>query len=887
MSDTGRVIPVAIEDEVKESYLNYAMSVIVSRALPDVRDGLKPVHRRILYGMFDMGIRSDQPPKKSARIVGDVMGRFHPHGDASLYDTLVRLAQDFSMRYVVVRGQGNFGSVDGDPPAAMRYTEARLEKLAEEMLKDIKKETVDFSPNYDDSLQEPTVLPGAFPFLLCEGASGIAVGMATNIPPHNLREISQAIAAYIDNPDITIPGLMEHVKGPDFPTGGTIYGLAGIREAFETGRGKITVRSRFSIESSKSGKDVIIVHEIPYMVNKATLIVRIADLVRDRKLDGISDLRDESDRTGMRIVIELKKGASPKIILNHLFSNTQLQMNFNVNALALVNGRPVTLTLKEMIGHFVTHRREVVIRRAKFDLDKAEKRAHILEGLKIALENIDEVIRTIKESQSVDVARTRLMERFGFSEPQATEILNMRLQRLTNLETKKILDELAEVLKLIEELKALLASEERILGVVKDETLEIAERFGDERRTDIVPAEVEKIDIEDLIQREDMVVVLSHRGYIKRVPWSAYRIQGRGGKGTTSSGLKDDDYIEHLFIGSTHDYLLFVSSAGRAFYLKVHEIPEASRYSKGTHIRMLLQISADEETTEVVSLREFSRENHLFMATRMGVVKKVTTDQFTNARTRGINAINLDEGDRLVAALLTSGTDEIMLITRHGKGLRCTEQSVRAMGRASRGVTGIRLGKGDELAGVVVVSGDEQMFLVTEYGYGKRTGFDEFTPHGRGTGGQIAYGVNQRSGEVVDVLGVRDDSQVIIVTSQGQTIKLNAGAISTQSRGATGVRVVDIDRPDFVVGIDRTAEEDEELAAGTVEGSADDAAPADVAGHESGGAAAGEATDDAPAGDGASDPTDGPTGELTGAGSPDVGIDTAADSESDDPNVDA
>ncbi len=811
MSDQSRVIPVAIEDEVKDSYLTYAMSVIISRALPDVRDGLKPVHRRILYGMSEMGIRSDQPPKKSARIVGDVMGRYHPHGDASLYDTLVRLAQPFSMRYPMINGQGNFGSIDGDPPAAMRYTEARLHRIAEEMLRDIKKETVDFSPNYDDTMQEPVVLPAGFPYLLCEGASGIAVGMATNIPPHNLREIASAIDAYIDDPDITISGLMEHVTGPDFPTGGTIYGTQGIRDAYETGKGRVTVRARFSIESNKSGRDVILVHEIPYMVNKASLIVRIADLVRDRKIDGISDLRDESDRNGMRIVIELKKSASPKIILNHLFSHTALQQNFNVNALALVDGRPEVLTLKDMIRHFVSHRREVVIRRAKFDLDKAEKRAHILEGLKIALENIDEVIRTIKESQTVDIARTRLMERFSFSEPQATEILNMRLQRLTSLETQKILDELAEVLKLIEELKALLASEEKILGVVREETIDIAERFGDERRTDIVPSEVERIDIEDLIQREAMVVVFSHRGYTKRVPWSAYKVQGRGGKGTTSGMKKDDDFIANLFIGSTHDYLLFVSNAGRAFYLKVHEIPEGSRYSKGTHVRTLLQISADEEITAVVSLKDFTPDLHLFMATARGVVKKVTADQFSNARTRGINAIKLDEGDRLSVALLTGGDDELFLVTRKGKGLRFRESSVRAMGRTSRGVSGIKLKQSDELAGCVVVREGEQMLTVSEYGYGKRTRFDEFSPHGRGTGGQIAYGTNERTGELVDLLSVQDESELMIITSQGQTIKLSARAIPIQSRSATGVRVVDINRPDYVVGVDRTADDDDEV----------------------------------------------------------------------------
>lgn len=807
--NTSRVIPVAIEDEVKESYLNYAMSVIVSRALPDVRDGLKPVHRRLLYGMSEMGLRSDQPPKKCARIVGDVLGRYHPHGDASVYDTLVRLAQDFSMRYRMVRGQGNFGSVDGDPPAAMRYTEARLEAIAEAMIQDIKKETVDFSPNYDATLQEPDVLPAAVPYLLCNGASGIAVGMATNMPPHNLREVAAAIAAYIDNPQIDNAGLMQHIKGPDFPTGGIIYGLAGINDAFTTGRGKVTVRARFSIESTKSGRDVILVHEIPYMVNKATLIMRIADLVRDRKLDGIADLRDESDRNGMRIVIELKRGASPKIVLNHLFSNTQLQTNFSVNALALVKGRPQVLTLRDIITYFVEHRREVVIRRTTFDLDKAEKRAHILEGLKIALDNIDEVIQIIKASPDVEQARTRLMSRFELSEIQATEILNMRLQKLTSLETKKILEELAETLKLIEELKALLASEEKILGVVRTETLEISERFGDERRTEIVPNEVERIDIEDLIQKEDMVVLISNRGYIKRIPYSAYRIQGRGGKGSNSTKLREDDFIDQIFIGSTHDYILFVSSEGKAYYLKVHEIPEGSRASRGTHIRSLLQISADEEIAAVVALRDFTSEIHLFFATRKGVVKKVTTDQFSNARTRGVNAIHLDEGDKVVSALLTGGNDELMLLTRHGRGLRVTEESVRAMGRPSRGVQGIRLGKGDELAAVLSAAEGEEMLIMTEFGYGKRVRYDDFSPHGRGTGGQIAYHVSERTGEVVGALAVGGGDELIVITSQGLTIKMEIDGITVQGRTAMGVRVVNIERPDFVVGIDRSAREDE------------------------------------------------------------------------------
>ena len=802
-SQFGRVIPVAIEDEVRESYLNYAMSVIVSRALPDVRDGLKPVHRRILYGMFEMGLRSDRPPKKCARIVGDVLGRYHPHGDQSVYDALVRLAQDFSMRYPLVNGQGNYGSVDGDPPAAMRYTEARLYKIAEEMLRDIRKETVDFGPNYDDSMQEPSVLPGALPYLLVNGTSGIAVGMATNMAPHNLSEVADAIVAYIDDPEISIDELMTHVTGPDFPTGGIIYGRRGIREAYTTGRGRIPVRARFSIESTKNGRDVIIVHEIPYQVNKATLIIRIADLVQNRKIEGISDLRDESDRNGMRIVIELKRGASPKIVVNQLFTHTQMQVNFNVNALALVDGRPKVLTLKDIITHFVAHRREVVIRRTKFDLKKAEEREHILQGLKIALDNIDEVIRIIKESGTVDEARTNLMGSFRLSEIQAQAILDMRLQKLTSLETQKIIDELEEVQKLIQELRDLLASEEKILGVVKTETRELAEQYGDERRSEIVPDEIEKIDIEDLIQKEDMVVLLSHRGLIKRLAVSSYRVQSRGGKGSSSTTLRDDDFIQHIFIGSTHDYIFFISSEGKAYYLKVHEIPEASKSARGTHIKSLLAVGPDEEITSVVSISEFSEEAFILMATRKGITKKVKTSDFSNAKTRGITAIRLDKDDRLVSSLLTGGGDELMFVTRKGQGLRVSETSIRAMGRATRGVAGVRLGKGDELAGVVTVRPDERMLLLTEYGYGKRTDYDDFTQHNRGTKGQIAYSASDRTGEVVGVLSVAQGDEAMIITSQGQTIKIRIQDVSIQSRATMGVRVVDINRPDFVVGVAR------------------------------------------------------------------------------------
>ncbi|MFP4638323.1 MAG: DNA topoisomerase (ATP-hydrolyzing) subunit A, partial [Spirochaetaceae bacterium] len=747
----GRVIPVAIEDEVKESYLNYAMSVIVSRALPDVRDGLKPVHRRILYAMSDMGLRPDRPYKKSGRIVGDVLGKYHPHGDQSIYDAQTRLAQEFTMRYPMVDGQGNFGSVDGDPPAAMRYTEARMTRISEEMLRDLGKDTVDFGPNYDDTITEPLVLPGAVPYLLVNGAAGIAVGMATLMPPHNLNEISDAIAAYIDNPDAEVDELMEHVTGPDFPTGGIIYGTRGIADAYRTGKGRIVVRARFTIESLQGGKDAIVVTEIPYQVNKATLVTRIADLVRDRRIDGISDLRDESDRTGLRIVIELKRGASPKIILNQLFTHTQLQVNFNVNALALVHGRPELLDLKQAIRHFVEHRREVVIRRTRYDLQKAEERAHILEGLKIALDNIDEVVQIIRESADVNEARARLMERFELSEAQSQAILDMRLQKLTSLETKKIAEELEATRALIAELRALLASEEKILGVVRDETLELAERYGDERRTEIVPEEVEAIDIEDLIQREDMVVVISNRGYIKRMPLSSYRVQGRGGKGRAAATLREDDFIRHLFIGSTHDYILFATSEGKAYYLKVHQIPEGSRAARGQHVRGLLSVSSDEEITAVVRFSEFTDERYLFMTTMQGIVKKVKVSDFANARTRGIAAISLRAGDKLAEAMLTGGEDELVLVTRNGRGLRMDERSVRPMGRSSRGVQGMRLAGGDELAGAVSVAENKQMLLITQYGYGKRTDFHELTIHGRGTGGQRVYGVSERTGEVVGV----------------------------------------------------------------------------------------------------------------------------------------
>ncbi len=804
----GEVIPVAIEDEIKVSYLNYAMSVIVSRALPDVRDGLKPVHRRILFTMSEMGLRSDRGFKKCGRIVGDVLGKYHPHGDQSIYDALVRLAQTFSMRYPLVNGQGNFGSIDGDPPAAMRYTEAKMESLSEELLQDIKKETVDFGPNYDDTMKEPLVLPSMVPILMINGTSGIAVGMATNIPPHNLREVSDAVIALIEDPQISIPGLMKYVKGPDFPLGGTIYGTRGIKTAYQTGRGKITVRAHCVLETGKTGKDVIIVTELPYMVNKANLIVRIADLVKNRKIDGISDLRDESDKSGIRIVIELKRGATPKVILNRLFSHTPLQQNFGVNALALVKGRPKLLNLKELLDYFVEHRKEVIIRRTKFDLRKAEERAHILEGLKIALDNIDEVIRIIKSSNTVDNARTGLMGTFKLSERQAQAILDMRLQKLTSLETQKIIDELKEVLEHILYLKELLGSEEKILEVIKKETRTIADKYGDERRTRIVHDEIEEIDVEDMIQKEDMVVLISNRGFIKRLPLTAYRSQGRGGKGSSSTVLKNEDFIEHIFIASTHDYIMFTTSEGKAYWLKVHEIPEASKSSRGQPIKTLLAISPDEDITTSLALEKFSDDSTIFMATSRGVVKEVVTSAFSNARTHGIIAIKLDPGDKLISSQLTTGDDDLILVTRHGFSLRFHEKDIRTMGRNSRGVQGIRLTEQDELSTALCINPEEQMLVVTEYGYGKRVDYNAFTPHGRATKGQRVYKANSRTGEVVQALSVSTGDDIVCITSRGNAIKLKAEEISVMGKTAQGVRIVNIEKPDYLVGVARVAKEE-------------------------------------------------------------------------------
>lgn len=808
MSESSSVILIPIEEEVKTSYLNYAMSVIVSRALPDVRDGLKPVHRRLLYAMDELGLRNNAATKKSARITGDAMGKYHPHGDLSLYDALVRMAQDFSLRYPLVQGQGNFGSIDGDPPAASRYTEAKLSKIGEEMLADLDKETVDFVPNYDESLKEPSVLPSAIPNLLINGSSGIAVGMATNMPPHNLREIAQAIAACIDNPDIDVEGIMTYVKGPDFPTGGIIYGLQGIRDAYEKGRGKIVVRGKFTIEVLKNGKEQIVFTEIPYALNKTTLVTRIAELVRDKIIDGISDLRDESDRDGIRIVLELKKGAIAKIVLNQLFAHTPLQSTFGVINLALVEGVPKCLSIKELIQHFIRHRFSVVTRRSEFELRKARERAHILQGLVIALANIDEVVAIIKGSRNIETAKTRLRERFDLSDAQAQAIVDMRLGRLTSLETEKLQAELREIEARIAYLEALLADPAAIHEVIRQETLELAEKYGDDRCTEIVPSNVEQINLEDLIKPEEMAILISNKGFIKRISVHQYRSQGRGGKGSNSANLVEEDFIQELFIANTHDYLLFISSSGKAYWMKVLEIPESSRQSRGTHIRSLLAISEDEEITAVVDFHDFSDEQFILMGTVKGVVKKVATSEFANAKTRGIIAISLDEGDTLVSAILTNGNDEVMLISRKGLALRMNEVEVRQMGRTARGVRGMMLQENDELAAMLRVNNEESMLIITENGYGKRVRYEHFTPHSRGTRGQIIYDPDEKSGEVIQAVSVKDDEEVMVITSTGKTIKLEVGDVRQMGKTARGVRIVNIEPPDYVIGMDRIIAQD-------------------------------------------------------------------------------
>ena len=808
-AEGGTLIRIPIETEVKQAYIDYSMSVIVQRALPDVRDGLKPVHRRILYAMDELNLKNSGPTRKCAKIVGDVLGKYHPHGDASVYDALVRLGQDFSQRYTVITPQGNFGTIAGDPAAAYRYTEAKMAKIAEEMVADIDKETVDMVANFDETTKEPTVLPAKFPFLLCNGTTGIAVGMATNMPPHNLREVAAAVSAYIDNPDIDIDELCKYIQGPDFPTGGIIYGNSGIKKAYKTGRGKIIVRGRFNIEVSKTGKESIVFTEVPYGINTKTLCERIGELARNKQIEGITGINDEtSDRTGMRIVIDLKRGAITKIVLNQLFAKTELQSNFGVINLALVKGRPQVLTIKQLVQYFVEHRDEVVTRRTQFDLRKALERAHILEALIIAIDNIDEVIKIIRGARDTEDAKNGLMKRFQFDDKQAQAIVDMQLKRLTHLQIDELRKEMAELQLLIEHLRDLLAHHEKILALIKTETDEIAAKYGDERKTDIVADEVEQINVEDLIKEEDMVILISHLGYIKCVPASAYKSQGRGGKGSNSAKLIEDDYIKQVFVASTHDYVLFISTEGKAYFVKVHEIPESGKNARGVHIKGLLSISSEEEIATTVTLKEFTDDQFIFFTTANGIVKKVTTSQFSNAKTRGIIAINLDNGDKVVSAILTNGKNELVLVSRRGQALRISEDTVRPMGRASHGVTGIKLSEGDEVTSTICITEDTKMLLMTECGCGKRVDFNEFMQHGRATGGQKCYNISEKTGEIIGAIATSETDEIMCITSQGKSLRVKASTISEQGRGASGVRILDIQMPDMVIGIDRVETEE-------------------------------------------------------------------------------
>jgi DNA gyrase subunit A len=810
MDSTEGRTSINIEEEMRRSYLDYAMSVIVGRALPDVRDGLKPVHRRVLFAMHETGNNSDKPYRKSARTVGAVIGRYHPHGDAAVYDTIVRLAQDFSMRYTLVDGQGNFGSVDGDPPAAMRYTEIRLEKLAHEMVRDIEKETVDFVPNYDGSEEEPVLLPAAFPNLLVNGSSGIAVGMTTNIPPHNLGEVVEAIKLLVADPTIELEQLMEVLPGPDFPTAGQIQGMAGIRQAYSTGRGRIRIRALASIEPHPRRKDreIIVVSQLPYQVNKAMLIEEMADLVRDKRIEGISDIRDESDRDGIRVVIELKRDEHASVILNKLFKFTRMEITFGVISLALVNGRPQLLPLKDMLRHFVDFRREVVVRRTQFDLRKAEERAHILEGLKIAIDNLDEVVQLIRNSKTPQEAKEALRLRFHFSEVQAQAILEMRLQRLTGLERQKIVDELQETLKLIERLQQILASEALQLQIVVEELEKIQKQFGDARRTELVPV-TDEITLEDMIREEDMVITVSHTGYIKRTSLSTFEAQRRGGKGRIGMRTREEDAVQHLFVASTHDYILVFTSRGRLHWLKVFQIPEVGSAGKGKPVVNLIQIPPDARVRGMLAVREFSEGRYVVMATRAGYIKKTPLSAFSRPRAGGIIALTIEEGDDLLGAGLSSGEDEIFIGTRRGKSIRFNEADVRPMGRNARGVIGIRLAKNDEAVGMQVLSGKPELLTVTSKGYGKRTVVSEYRLQTRGGSGIINMRTTARNGEVVASMEVSAEDQLMVITASGKIIRMNIKGISRIGRATQGVRVIQLSDDDVVSSAIRTAEDEE------------------------------------------------------------------------------
>ena len=805
-----KVVPVALEEEMKSSYIDYAMSVIVSRALPDVRDGLKPVHRRVLYGMQELGLAYNRSYKKSARIVGEVLGKYHPHGDSAVYDTMVRMVQEFSLRYPLVDGQGNFGSVDGDSPAAIRYTEARLARISEEMLRDLDKNTVNFAPNFDDTLQEPTVLPSYLPNLLVNGSSGIAVGMATNIPPHNLTEVIDGLVALIDNPSLTNEELMQHVTAPDFPTGGIIFGFEGVRDAYTTGRGRVVIRAKANVETLKNDRENIIVTELPYQVNKANLIEKIADLVRAGKLTDISNIRDESDRDGLRVVIETKRDAQPAVILNQLFKHTQMQVTFGVIMLALVNGTPKVLTLNQMMQHFIDHRMDVLVRRTKYELEAAERRAHILEGYIIALDNIDEVIETIKKSKDVQTARENLMRKFKLSEIQAKAILDMRLQRLTGLERKKIEDEYKETLQIIERLRGILDSESRRFTIIKEELIALKERYGDARRTEVIK-NYKEFSIEDIIAEEDVVVTISHRGFIKRIPVSGYRRQGRGGKGVTGAGTKEEDFIEHMFISSTHNYLMFFTDKGKCYWLKVHEIPEAGRAARGRSIQNLIEKEKDEYITAFVSVKEFSDNKYLAMVTEQGTIKKTALSAYSNVRRGGINAINLTKGDRLIEVKMTDGTNDIIIGTRGGLAIRFHENEVRDMGRTATGVRGIRLGKDDSVVGFIVVSRSSTLLVVTDKGFGKRSAIADYRLTKRGGKGIKTIKAGDKNGKLIAMKEVSDKDELVIITESGMVLRQSVKALRVMGRNTQGVRLIRLNEGDSIADIARIVTEEGDI----------------------------------------------------------------------------
>jgi DNA gyrase subunit A len=806
---------------MRSSYLDYSMSVIVSRALPDVRDGLKPVHRRILYAMYELGLVPNRPYKKSARLVGEVLGKFHPHGDSSVYDAMVRLAQEWSMRYPLVDGQGNFGSIDGDPPAAMRYTETKLASLSMEMLRDIDKDTVDFRPNFDDSLQEPSVLPTSLPTLLVNGAGGIAVGMATNIPPHNLREIIDGLQVMIKNPDVTIPELMEHVKAPDFPTGGIIYGYEGVKDAFLTGRGRVVVRAKASVEATKT-KETIIITELPYQVSKASLIEKIADLVRAKVLEDISDVRDESDRDGLRIVIELKRDATPMVVLNNLYKHTQLQTTFGVIMLALVEGRPRVLNLKQMMEEFLKHRNEVIVRRTRFELDAAEKRAHILEGFIIALDNIDAVIKTIKESKDTQTANLNLQQRFGLSEIQAKAILEMRLQRLTGLERDKIQQEYREIIQLIERLRAILASKELQMQIISDELAGLRAKYGDDRRTEIVH-DARDFTLEDMIANEEMIVTISHKGFIKRTAVTNYRRQHKGGRGASGAGTYEDDYVEQVFRAATHHYLLFFTDRGRVFRVKVYDLPEASRNAKGRSLANVIEKASDEQVTATLTVKEFPENMYIFMATENGTVKKTLLSEFESVRANGKIAITLNDTDRLIAARITDGSNDIIIGSNAGLACRFRESDVRAMGRTAAGVIGMQLADTDRIISMVAIKRpDSQVIVVGQNGYGKRTNYEDFRLTKRGAKGVISMNITDKTGEVVSIMEVQDSDDLVVMTTGGILIRQPVKDVRIIGRNTQGVRLIRLEEGDQIADITTVPHEED------VDESGDDAPQADT-----------------------------------------------------------